>query len=253
MTKKLVITQLAALTFAIGAMSANAATIELRADAWCPFNCEPGSEQPGFMVEIAQEALALYGHKVNYETMNWARSLEYARNGRIDGVIGTDDGESPDFIFGTPIGTYREAAAFRPGEGSSLDDAEGLIGLRVGGITGYEYSDFVAEYVEENADTGLVQLLSGDTALEQNLRKLLAGRVDLVPDERSVLAYTLASMNIATEVEIVLAEQVEDLFIGFSPARESSTLYARQLSEGIAQLQASGRIAEIMSRYGLAN
>ena len=253
MIRKTVFAHLVAAAFAFSTAAANSATIELRADTWCPFNCEPESEKPGFMVEIAREALALYGHTVNYETMNWARSLEYARHGRIDGVIGTDQGESPDFIFGAPIGTYREAAAFRPGEASSLDAAEALEGLRIGGITGYEYSDFVAEYVVENADTGLVQLLSGDTALEQNLRKLLAGRVDLVPDERSVLAYTLSSMNIASQVELVGAEQVEDLFIAFSPALESSALYAQQLSDGVAQLQKSGRIAEIMSRYGLVD
>ena len=46
--------------------AAKADVIDLRADEWCPFNCEAGSENPGFMVEIAREALALYGHDVGY-------------------------------------------------------------------------------------------------------------------------------------------------------------------------------------------
>ena len=169
----------------------------------------------------------------------------------LDGIIGTDETESPDLVFGPVLGHYREAVAFRPGETSAIDTTEALDNLRVGGIAGYEYSDAVAAYVSAHQGTALVQLLSGDTALEQNLRKLLAGRVDLVPEERSVLAYNLAQMDIATDVEIVLHEDIEELFIAFSPNLETSEIYARQLRQGVQDMHASGRIAEIMRKYGV--
>jgi polar amino acid transport system substrate-binding protein len=240
-------------TVILGGSATLADTIELRADHWCPFNCTPGSDRPGFMVEIATEALALYGHEVNYETLNWARSLEFAENGRIDGVIGTDEDESPDFVFGPAMGTYQESAAFRPNETTDITDIDALSGLRVGGIMDYDYGDVVAQYVEENGDSrAMVQMLSGDNALEQNLQKLLAGRIDLVPEESSVLSYTLANLGITDQVEIVTDPEVYDLYIAFSPALESSEMYASQLTEGVERLRATGRINEILARYGLS-
>ena len=37
--------------------TARADEVVLLADAWCPYNCEPGSDTPGFMIEIARELL----------------------------------------------------------------------------------------------------------------------------------------------------------------------------------------------------
>lgn len=242
-----------AMALVVSGHTATADIIELRADHWCPFNCDPGSDRPGFMVEIASEALALFGHEVNYETMNWARSLEYVQTGRINGVIGTDRDESPDLVFGPPIGTYQEAVAFRTGETIQVDTIEALEGLHVGCIKGYDYNGVINDYIEQNSGkNGLVQVLSGDNALEQNLRKLLARRVDLVPEERSVLVFTMLSMSISSDIEVALGPEPTDLFIAFSPSLATSETYAAQLKEGVARLQVSGRVAEIMAQYGLA-
>lgn len=242
-----------AATMSLGGAAAMADVIELRADYWCPFNCNPEDDRPGFMVEIAREALAEFGHEVRYQTMNWTRSLDYARSGRINGVIGTDPDESPELVFGTPIATYQEATAFRPGESRTLETAADLDGLRIGGISEYEYStEAIAAYIAEHGDDGtLVQILPGDNALVQNLRKLEAGRVDLVPEDFSVLRYTLDNIGMQDAFEIVLSPEVSELYIAFSPALDSSDLYAAQLGEGLQRLRTSGRLEEILARYGL--
>ncbi len=241
-----------AVSTALAWQPGQAAVIELRADTWCPFNCDPDTDRPGFMVEIAREALAPYGHQVNYRTMNWARSLEFVRAGRIDGVIGTDADEGPDLIFGPPLATYREATAFRRGEARELTH-EAIEGLRVGVIAEYEYSsEAIISYIDEHGGDGaLVQMLSGEMALAQNLRKLSAHRIDLVPEDNAVLRYTLANMGMQDAVDLVLDEEVSELYIAFSPARETSQLYAEQLTEGVERLRQSGRLAEILARYGL--
>ncbi len=233
---------------------ARADVIRLRADHWCPFNCDPGSDRPGFMVEIAREALALYGHEVDYQTMNWSRSLEFARSGRIDGVIGTEPEESPDLIYGPALARYREVAAFRAGEAVMIDSVEAMTGMRLGAIAEYEYADAILDYIAAHADDrSLVQMLSGDHALRQNLLKLLAGRIDIVPEDRSVLLYTLDAMGVADRIEYSPELDTTDLFIAFSPELETSVLYAAQLTEGYERLRASGRVAEILARYGLAD
>lgn len=231
---------------------ARADTIELRGDVWCPFNCEPNSDRPGFMVELAREALAYYGHDVRYDTLTWSRSLDQTRSGEVNGVIGTDQDESPDLIFGPPLGTYQETLIFRGGEGRQIETVEDLDGLRIGVVVDYDYYPIFNTYITENErDPTRVQIIGGDDALKRNLLKLTSGRIDMTMDERSVVNYTIGELGLADQVELVSYEDASDLFIAFSPALESSQIYAQQLSEGIERLKASGRYAEILARYGL--
>lgn len=230
---------------------ASSDTIVLMADEWCPYNCEPGSDAPGFMVEIAREALAPFGHAIEYETLNWARSLHRAGSGEINGVIGAIPVEAPGFVFGPPMGTYVDVVAFRKGEAIHPDEIANQDGLRLGAINGYEYYGVVSDYIELNSeDPSIVQYMSGDDALEKNLRKLIAGRLDMVAEVRAVLEYTLAQTGLAEQVELGLTDDVDEIFIAFSPALPTSRTYANQLTEGVALLRQSGRFDEIMSKYG---
>lgn len=238
---------------AIGlAAQADADVIELRADPWCPFNCEPGSERPGYMVEIAREAFAMAGHEVNYETLNWARSLAKARRGEIDGVIGAIHEEAPDFVFGPPMGFYRDAIITRAGEQIDLSRPGAMDGLRLGAINDYEYSAPISDYLDANRDNReLVQFTSGDDALAKNLRKLIAGRIDMVAEVAVVAYHTMAEESIGGDLIVTAIDQDAPIFIAFSPARGTSVRYARDLENGIAALEASGRLEAIVTSYGL--
>jgi len=226
-------------------------TIVLMADEWCPYNCAPDSDAPGFMIEIAREALAPFGHEIDYQTLNWARSLYRAEVGEIDGVIGAIPDEAPSLIFGAPIGTYSDAIAFRSGEVIDPDTLLDHGDLRLGAINGYEYYGVVNDYIAlKEHDRSLVQYSSGDDALSKNLLKLVSDRLDMVAEARAVLEYTLAEDQLSDKVEIATVDEVDDIFIAFSPARPTSQTYADQLSEGVARLKESGRFYEIMLKYG---
>ena len=74
------------LTIAMG--TAQAETIILVADTWCPYNCDPGSKYPGFMVEIAQRVFSAAGHQVVYQVEPWNRAVLSVQSGRFQGLIG---------------------------------------------------------------------------------------------------------------------------------------------------------------------
>ncbi|MFT4742654.1 MAG: polar amino acid transport system substrate-binding protein [Yoonia sp.] len=233
------------------ATSASSDTIVLMADEWCPYNCEPGSDSPGFMVEIAREALTPFGHEIEYATLNWARALHRAGLGEINGVIGAVPEEAPEFIFGPAIGTYVDVVAFRRGETINPDTISERTDLRLGAINGYVYYGVVNQYIEANVDDrSLIQYMSGEDALEKNLRKLIAGRLDMVAEVRAVLEYTLAEHEWGDQIELAVTDDASDIFIAFSPVLPSSRTYADQLTQGVAQLRKSGRFEEIMSKYG---
>lgn len=234
-----------------GPCIAIADTIELRADEWCPFNCVPGSDAPGYMIELAAEALAPFGHTINYQTMSWARSLHLASEGAIDGVIGAIPEEAPDLVFGPPLGTYEDVVAFRKGEGRDISAEGALDGLRVGAINGYTYFGPVSSYIDANVDNrDLVEITSGDDALLINLRKLVAGRLDVVAEVRSVLVYNVAQLGIQDKIDITATTDSNNIYIAFTPAKEASQTYAAQLTEGIRKLKETGRFDEILAKYG---
>ena len=230
---------------------ASADVIVLGADPWCPYNCEPGSDAPGFMVEVAREALAPFGHDVEYVSVSWARGLRQTELGQINGVIGAVPEEAPNLIFGPPIGTSIDTVVFRRGEAMDLDQINEQYNLRIGAVNGYEYDGHIEAYITANEDDrNIVQYASGDDALAQNLRKLVAGRLDMVAEVRAVLDYNVLNLGLEGELDIVDAVVADDIFIAFSPALETSALYIEQLRQGIEILRENGRYAAIFEKYG---
>ena len=233
--------------------SARADVIELRADPWCPFNCTPGSAAPGFMVELAREALAPFGHEVRYAQLNWSRSLVKVRSGEITGLIGTDPSEVPELIFSPPLGQSQEALGFRRGELREITRISELAGLRLGATRDYDYytTEVLAQIAARSPEPGEIQLLSGNDALARNLRKLLAGRIDVMVEEHSALLYQLQQQGLQDQVVLLPHAQSSPLHIGFSPRHPRPAFYVRQMEQGLATLRRSGRYRAILARYGL--
>ena len=226
--------------------------ITLRADLGCPVNCDPASNRPGYMVEIAVEALALSGHTVDYQTMNWARSLHKAHNGEVDAVIGAIGPEVPGFHLSPPLGQFVNAVAVRRGEEGILQQADVYESHTVGAINGRAYAGVIAEHIRtHDVDRHHVQFLSGADPLGKNLKKLVAGRVDVVPNDLFVLRHKVREMGIRDRVSILPGTERMDLFIAFSPGGANSARYAADLRRGVAALRRSGRLTQIMARYRL--
>lgn len=81
-------------------LSANADnTITIRADHWYPMNGDPGSDMPGYMIELASAILKEHGYSVNYEKMPWKRAVSSVRDGKFDCVVGAYKEDAEDFIF----------------------------------------------------------------------------------------------------------------------------------------------------------
>lgn len=226
--------------------------ITLRADEWCPYNCVPGAERPGYMIEIVREVFEARGHPVDYQALNWMRSIEDTRRGRYTAIVGAVPEEAPDFIFGPPLGASTDGFAVRTDSDFDFAGAGSFDGLRLGAIAGYEYTDEVSAYIERHAqDRSRVQLTAGDDALEQNLRKLSTDRVDVVVDDANVLRLAIKELGLEDELEVVGHDTPDPVYVAFSPAHDRAHEFAQMLGEGVEQLRASGRLEEILDRYGL--
>ncbi len=78
-----------------------AETITLAADVWCPFNCNPGGDPPGYMVEVAKAVFEPRGHTVTYRVLPWARAVAFPGGETLPASSGHIKRTSPTSSFPT--------------------------------------------------------------------------------------------------------------------------------------------------------
>ncbi|MFZ5844218.1 MAG: substrate-binding periplasmic protein [Pseudomonadota bacterium] len=230
----------------------SAAEVTLRADIWFPMNGEPGAAEPGFMIEIAQEALKAGGHTVNYQTLPWERAVAETRAGKFDCVVGAYKEDTPDFVFpDEPLGMDVQAFWVKKGQAWRYSgELASLKGQTVAVIGGYAYGDEFEAFAKANPAG--IQSVSGDNALEQNLKKVQAGRVVTTLESVYVAEAKIKEMGLTGQIENAgLFGEPTEMYIACSPAKPSSKEYTKLLTDGVRALRSSGKLAAIMAKYGL--
>lgn len=240
-----------AIAIAAGADAARSDTIVIAADPWCPFNCEPGSAKPGFMVELARAVFEPLGHTVTYETVNWSRALVETREGKYNAVFGATASDAEDFVFPTAAqGQSGNGYFVQAGNDWKLESPDSLQDKTIGLIRDYAYGDEIEAQIKQYAKADYA---SGDDALTTNIKKLVAGRLDIVVEDANVFNYTASELGLLDKTRLEKAVDFGPVYIAFSPAIATSKTFATQLDSGMAELRANGKLSEILSKYGLAD
>lgn len=242
-----------ALAILIGHGQAQAATITLVADEWCPYNCTPGSDKPGYMIEIAQKVFAEAGHTLDYRTMPWSRAIAESRAGKFDGIVGATPGDAEDFVFpANSLGESSNVFWVNKGDAWRFTGMASLDAIAIGTIRDYSYGDELDAYIgKHEKDAKRVQVASGDNALDINFKKLAAKRIGALVEDHNVAEYYLAGSGQAGKFQIAGNLGEDALYIAFSPASKDGKAYAKLLSDGVDKLRKSGELAKILKKYGL--
>lgn len=86
---------LAILLTACTLQAATAETLSIRADLWPPYNDEPKSNKPGYMIVVLMEIFLRQGYQLDYQTLSWEDSLEAVRRGQFNAVVGASKDDAP--------------------------------------------------------------------------------------------------------------------------------------------------------------
>lgn len=233
----------------------SADTLTLKADYWMPFNGD-GKTESGYILDIAKAVFEPLGHKVVYVVTPWEKALVECRSGKATGVIGASPDDASDLVF--PVEEQGVSVQFfcvKNGSPWKYAGPASLKTIKLGIIKDYAYFKELDDYIKANPSG--VSYGTGDTPLEANLNRLVQGEIGAVVDDRSVLKYTIARMNLQGKVAISAptseATKPGKLYIAFSPANPKSGDYARALSEGMASLRKSGQLQKILAKYGLTD
>lgn len=234
-------------------LQAQSHTIRIAADEFCPHNCEEQSTNQGYLIDIATEALKPYGYAVEYIVeKSWKDAIESARSGEYQGIAGTAKYDAPDFVFPkTAIGKFDNCYITRRSNPWKYNGVSSLNNQSLGVIVDYTYGKEINDYIQANKNnSNKIRFVSGNNAIKYSLSKVKQGKLDVYIDDCRVLDYQLSKRKDKENFKIAgKMNQVDDLYVAFSPKNPNSQKYADLLDKGIKQLKQSGRFATILKQY----
>lgn len=233
-----------------------ATEVVLVADPWPPFNMEVGSEQEGYIVDVARMVFEAAGHTLVYKNVPWKRAISGTRSGKYTGAIGASKTDGEGFVFPDEE-LARNVLAFyvRIESWWKFDGPASIEDVAVGVAAGYDYRHWLNEYIQTHTGNDRrVQVVTGSYPLKQNLKKLLYGRIDVVVDTEAAIRYKAKRLGILDKIKPAgYGEEPAYIYIAFSPSLPESTMLARQLSDGIRELRQNGELKKILDRYVLVD
>jgi polar amino acid transport system substrate-binding protein len=198
----------------------------------------------GSIVELTRRAFAVQGHTVQIDFLPWARVRVALRKGQYQGALALWPKEIKEeqLIASRPL-FYSELGLFvRQGDPLQFAELHQLRGKTLGLVRGYGYPQHIL-------DAGMI--LEEAVYDISNLRKLRAGRFDLVLLERRVGEH-LINKDPSLRGQLVWQGTVLEripLFVGFRPPRSDQPDWIDIYEQGLRKLHASGEYMEILRRH----
>ena len=234
--------------------------IEIVGDDWPPFNTDPASPHPGFMVEITKRILEPQGYRVKYSLLPWARAVAAVENGRADGLIGAarvdlESGVFPD----EPIGILVNDFILLRDHSWDYHGVESLKGVTLGVMLDYTYGKDrfgtnLDEYISAHVGKGVEQI-SGEKPLESAVELLRRKRINVLIENKSTFLTALSSLSISPEEFRFISDVTEpqELFVGFGNHSAAGSRCAQLLTQGMRDLRKSGELQKILAAYGVSD
>jgi len=204
------------------------------------------SELPdgGGLVELTRRAFATQGYQPRIDFKPWARVRAELRSGEFHGALALwpKEIEEERLIASRPL-FYSQLGLFvRSDDPQPFRTLEDLRGRRVGAVRGYGYPSRLRE-----AGLVLEEAVSDIT----NLRKLAAGRFDMVLVEHLVGEYLVSrDEQLRGRLQWQEPELANiPLMIGFVTPRPGEPDWAAIFERGLRELHDSGEYLRILERH----
>jgi len=189
----------------------NSETFRISTGEFVPY-CSSVAFHKGFSSHIIEESFARQGHKVEFVFLPWKRALLEAKLGHYDASSWWvySEERAADFIFSDAVLERTVAFLYNKNINYEFDwkDMDDLSGMRIGLTRGYHYTDELVAF--RKAKKALFEEVNTD---EQNLRRLLLGRIDIFP------------MNVVAGMELLRTKFAPDVIdqLNFHPRPLNTT------------------------------
>jgi len=233
-----------------------AETLSIRADLWPPYNDDPQSIKPGYMINILLEIFKPQGYKLDYQQLSWTESLDAVRKGQFNAVVGATRDDAPDFVFPKePFGISDTAFFVKGGNNWKFTGPAALEKIRLGVIESYAYNDELDPYIKANNGSKRIVEATGDDPLAALIRMLQNGQIDAIAEDTNVMLATLIAGKVpmGSIVSAGSCKEKSTLYVAFSPKNPKSKELAAKFDAGIKTLRSSGKLHAILGLYGVTD
>ncbi len=210
------------------------------------------AERPaGLAVEIVESVFRNMGHSLSIKMYPVARSLEMAKAGLADCIFAVSrSDEYAPFLEYTSQSIVPQVVYFYARKGSVATfngDISSIKRFRIGVARKLHYGP---RFEQVRSDL----ILDEAPTIESNFKKLLAGRVDLVPSNWLTASSALSSAPLCKSAKKIIRVPIPvesfPTYIAFSKSKNLASL-RRQFDQTLAQFLISPQYRELVSKYGM--
>jgi polar amino acid transport system substrate-binding protein len=238
-------------------LPAEAPTIRVVADHWCPYSCTPFSSREGYMIDLLRALLAEEGFRMTYDMVPWNRALEMVESGEADIIAGINRTEATQGIslLHHSWGQHRLGFYSLSNQKWRFQGIESLKSIRLGAIPSYSYGPPIDDYLEKNRNNPQkISWSQGEYGMAVLSERLRQRDIDALVENQLVVEHWMR-VNQQKDMQAVgLLEPTRDhrdLYIGIS----SSSLYhqklIRVLDRRLPLYRQDGRLQQLLSLYYL--
>ena len=217
-----------------------------------PLSYEENGIIKGYFTDMFLEAAHRAGFEVHLRAYPLKRVEEYLQSGEIDGVVSmvhTKAREEYLIYSTTPIAIGHTRVFVKKGRAFPFKSANDLVGKKIGAIVGWKTGN---QALEQAIEEGTLQI-EKVTQLEQNLKKLMADRIDCFIGTELLTWYRANKLEVAEYLE-ALKTPVSELSVFFAVTQHTKNIadpqaFIEKMSAALDEVLADGTSDKLKTQY----
>ncbi len=203
----------------------------------------------GILVDVIREAFSRAGYSVTIKLEPWARCIEDARDGRVDGIFSIfRTPERQAFLDYTSQPIITQVVSFFALKRTPIifdGSFSSVSGNSIGIINQTSYGPRLDEALKQGVFAKQILAYSA----ENNVKMLLLGRVDIIPSYRHVVLFTAKSIGELDHIQ-ELTPKVDSIpsYLAFNRKNDYSIVIA-EYDKALKSMQQDGSYDRIFDRY----
>jgi polar amino acid transport system substrate-binding protein len=208
-----------------------------------------GGQLTGMLVDVVREAFSRAGYSVTIQLEPWARCIEDTRAGKADGIFSIfKTPERQVFLNYTSQPIITQVVSFFALKRAPIGFNGNFTSISknsIGIINQTSYGPRLDEALKQGVFTRQTLTYSA----ENNVKMLLAGRVEVIPSYRHVVLFTASSLGVQDQIR-ELSPAVESIpsYLAFNRKTDYSRVIARY-EKALKSMQQDGSYERIFDRY----
>lgn len=219
-------------------------TVKLATGDWPPFHTADRKDK-GIMSRVVTEAFAQEGVTVQWKFFPWERAKRVALSGEFDGSASWEPDNLPGFHYSDPTFTSNYVFFYLKSKPFDWKNVADLKGKNIGATIGYGYgNDF-----DSAEKDGSIKVERADSD-ETNYKKLMAGRIDIFPNDPIVgyiqIAQTLGKDKVALFETHPKSLRTYSFHLVLNTKNPKNKTLMEKFNAGLKKLKASGQYDSIL-------